>query len=482
MAHLGLRVRILLFFALLGLGGAAMFAAALWFAYGRLDPGAPLSAFVTAGLIGCLALWGLVVLVWLLFDENVAKPIERLAAGMRACAHAGVDSDLDLHAARYLGDLAPAATAVSGELSRSAMDTADAVASHTARLAAETRRLTALLSEIPMAMVLVGPDNHIVLYDAQAAEVLAQVAPPRLHAPILDYIDAGAWKKARTQLEKTGKEVEFSAKGAHGQFDFKARLKPLGQDGEGHTAGMLLLIEDSQALFSPTAARPVTYDFDLLSRPSPASIRDTPLRDLTYVVLDTETTGLLPHKDEIVQIGAVRVVNGRIVPGEVVDRLVNPARTIPPASTRVHGITDAMVAGAPEIGVAGAELHRFCSGAVLVAHNAPFDMAFLHRFGKGAGLAWDHPVVDTVLLSAVVYGTTQTHTLDALCDRLGVVIPERLRHTALGDAQATAEVLCKLIPMLAAQGYDTLGKLITQTSKHGRLLHDLNGGSGDKGA
>ncbi len=107
-------------------------------------------------------------------------------------------------------------------------------------------------------------------------------------------------------------------------------------------------------------------------------------------------------------------------------------------------------------------------------------MAFLKRQGKASGLAWDHPIMDTVLLSAVVYGTTETHTLDALCERLGVVIPERLRHTALGDAQATAEVLCKLIPMLAAQGHDTLGKLIAQTSKYGRLLEDLNSGGSDE--
>ncbi len=350
METLGLRLRILLFFALLGLGGAVMFAAA------------PLSAFVTAGIIGALALLGLTALVWLLFDENVTKPIERLAAGMRARAHAGVDADLNLHAARYLGDLAPAAFAVSGELSRSTMDTAETVAQETARLAAETERLTALLSEIPVAIVLVSPEGRIVLYDAQAAEALAQVAPPRLHASICDYVDKAAWDKARAQLDKTGQEVRFTAKGAHGQFDFDARLKPLGQGGEDHAAGMLLLIEDSHARFAPTAARPLTYDFDLLSRPSPAGIRDTPLGDLTYVVLDTETTGLLPHKDEIVQIGAVRVVNGRIVPGEVVDKLVNPGRPIPPVSTQVHGITDMMVADAPGIDIAGAELHKFSSG------------------------------------------------------------------------------------------------------------------------
>ncbi|MCB1328399.1 MAG: 3'-5' exonuclease, partial [Maritimibacter sp.] len=155
-------------------------------------------------------------------------------------------------------------------------------------------------------------------------------------------------------------------------------------------------------------------------------------------VFDTETTGLVPHKDDIVQIGAVRVVNGRIVPGESLDQLVNPGRKIPPASTKVHGVTDAMVADAPSMKIAGRLLHQFARGAVIVAHNAPFDMAFLRRHGERDGLAWEHPVLDTVLLSAVLFGASETHTLDALCARLDVTIPEAMRHTALGDAQATA--------------------------------------------
>ncbi|MEC8196696.1 MAG: 3'-5' exonuclease, partial [Pseudomonadota bacterium] len=71
-------------------------------------------------------------------------------------------------------------------------------------------------------------------------------------------------------------------------------------------------------------------------------------------------------------------------------------------------------------------------------------------------------------------GTTEKHTLDALCERLGVVIPEHLRHTALGDAQATAEVLCHMLPMLAARGHTTLGDVLEQARKHGRLLDDMN--------
>jgi DNA polymerase-3 subunit epsilon len=111
---------------------------------------------------------------------------------------------------------------------------------------------------------------------------------------------------------------------------------------------------------------------------------------------------------------------------------------------------------------------------VIVAHNAPFDMAFLRRHGARMQRQWDHPILDTVLVSAVLFGTTETHTLDALCTRLGVTIPPELRHTAMGDARATAEVLLRMLPMLEAQGVATFGQLLEETRKHGRLLKDMN--------
>jgi DNA polymerase-3 subunit epsilon len=221
--------------------------------------------------------------------------------------------------------------------------------------------------------------------------------------------------------------------------------------------------------------RPITYDFALIAPAAPTPLDNRPLQQLAFMVFDTETTGLLPHKDDIVQLGAVRVLNGRIIENETLDQLVNPGRPIPPASSRVHGITDAMVAGAPGPEDSIRLLHHFARDAVIVAHNAPFDMAFLRRYGAQAGLDWPQPVLDTVLLSAVLFGASETHTLDALCARLGLVIPPHLRHTALGDAYATAQALVAMLPMLQARGMDNLGAVIAQTRKHGRLLQDLNG-------
>ena len=101
-------------------------------------------------------------------------------------------------------------------------------------------------------------------------------------------------------------------------------------------------------------------------------------------------------------------------------------------------------------------------------------MAFLRRRSAQNGLTWDHSILDTVLLSAVLFGAAAPHTLDAICERLDVTIPARARHTALGDAEATARVLLRMLPMLEARGLDTFGKVIRETTQHGRLLQDLN--------
>jgi DNA polymerase-3 subunit epsilon len=466
--QLSLRLRIFLFFCLIALGGSAVIWGALYAGYSRAMSADLANGFILSAIISTLGLLALTVGVWLLFDENVAKPIERLSAQLRVRAHAGVDTQLDAQAARYLGDLAPAATAVSQALNETTLGTVEKVAMETQRLELEKARLTALLTEIPVAMILVSPEDQIVLYDGQAAEVLAQQGVPRLNAALGDYFDAASLSAARQKLVKTGQEVTLSALGQDGLQSYDMRMKPM-QGG-----GYMLVIDSTQAQISAEAARPLTYDFDLLDRKAHGDIDATPLRDLSYTVFDTETTGLLPHKDEIVQIGAVRVVNGRIVEGEEINDLVDPGIPIPPASTKVHKVNNAMVAGKPGIAQAGRHLHSFAKGSVIVAHNAPFDMAFLHRHKGKMGVDWDNPILDTVLLSAVLFGASQTHTLDALCDRLGVTIPPALRHTALGDAIATAEVLVKMLPMCEARGLITFGDIIRETKRHGRLLEDLN--------
>ncbi|MCV3271888.1 3'-5' exonuclease [Roseobacter sinensis] len=468
LTSLSLRLRIFLFFCLLAAGSAALAAGALAFGWSRGDAGLPTGPFLTAFIAFTFLNTGLALGVWLLFDENVAKPITRLSADLRLRAHSGVACDVDTEAARYLGDLAPAASALTETMSSSVMDTAAQVARETQRLKSESERLTALLTEIPIATILLNPAQEIVLYDAQAAAVLAQIAPPRLKAPLSDYFDMGAVAEAMEAFEPAPGPVSVRLQDATASLHFDARLKALGKDGH------MLMIDVDTAQSAPIGQRPLVFDFDLITAAETKEIRETALCDLCYVPFDSETTGLSIETDDIVQLGAVRVLNGRIVEGEVLNTYVNPGRPIPSASTAIHRVTDADVADAPDIATAGRRFHHFARDAVLVAHNAPFDIGLLRRVQGEMGVEWDHPVLDTVLLSAVVFGTTEDHSLDALCDRLAVSLPEALRHTALGDAQATAEALVRLLPLLEAKGIRTFGDLVDATRQHGRLLEDLN--------
>ena len=247
------------------------------------------------------------------------------------------------------------------------------------------------------------------------------------------------------------------------------------EPGAAGRARILLPLRAAGTTHSPEGPRAAVYDFDLMTRPPSGALAETPLRALTCVVFDTETTGLLPSSgDEIVQIAALRVMGGRRIQGEAFEELVDPGRPIPASATAVHHIDDAMVRGKPPISEVGRRFHAFARDAVLIAHNAPFDLEFFRRHEADIGARFDNPVLDTVLLSAVVFGQSETHTLDALTERLGIVIPPEARHTAMGDTIATAAAFEKLIPLLEAQGCRTFGETIAAVRRHGRLLKDLN--------
>ncbi|MFN6926169.1 MAG: exonuclease domain-containing protein [Tabrizicola sp.] len=688
LTRLSLRLRIFLIFA--GLAGAIVVATAvgLWLGYSRLGDPSAAQGFVQAGVLAGFAAVGLVASVWYLFDLNVAKPIETLSGALRARAHADVTAEMDAAIARYLGDLAPAAQAAAQSLAETRSALAEAVARETLRLGSEKARLEALLSDVPVGVILCSADHALVFYNGPAADIIGTGRAGGLGAgldrKLFDYLHAAPLRHAYERLLATGDPeavsdllctttagarvlagrmrllgegaagyvltlrditgemaaearqqamlegaldslrrssaalstlvgvmpegalpgpmqaalkdevarlaqavTRFGAAREEGQADaaalpqtrasdlaegLVARLAGHGVVATSESADLILrcngyevitlleglarrladraegalhlAIEEEdtgatirlswagprvgvgeldgwlalpltdetperparavltahateiwpealpggrQALCLPIRqarravarpkpiARKVVYDFDLLSPARTDRLAEARLDRLTYVVFDSETTGLNPRQgDEIVQLAAVRIVNGRRVDGEVFDTLVNPGRPIPAVSTEVHGITDAMVADAPSVEEVVRRFHKFAEGAVLIAHNAPFDMEFLRRVEGRLGLTFDMPVLDTVLLSAVVYGQHETHSLDALTHRLGITIPEEARHTAIGDTLATADAFLKLMPMLAGRGLETFGAVLTEVRKHGRLLKDLN--------
>ena len=223
----------------------------------------------------------------------------------------------------------------------------------------------------------------------------------------------------------------------------------------------------------PEESRPEYYDFDLFHRAgTQREFDDQPLDELTYTVFDTETTGLEPSAgDEIISLGAVRIVNGRLLKHEVFEQLVNPQRPLNRESSRIHGIDARLLVSQPTLDKVLPAFHRFCEGSVLVAHNAAFDMRFLELKEAATGIRFDQPVLDTLLLSAAVHPSLQDHRLEAIAERLGVRVIGR--HTALGDALLTGEILLKLIPLLAESGIDTLkqAREASQRTYHARLRY-----------
>ncbi len=216
--------------------------------------------------------------------------------------------------------------------------------------------------------------------------------------------------------------------------------------------------QTAAATLAPTDSRPEYYDFDLFKTTELThSMDERLLTELAYTVFDTETTGLNPSQgDEIIQIGAARIVNHKLLKQECFEQLVDPRRPIPPETVPIHGIQPEMVVGQPTIEQVLPAFHTFAQDTVLVAHNAAFDMRFLQLKEQQTGVRFDHPVLDTLLLSAVVHPNQDSHRLEALAERFNITIVGR--HTAMGDAMVTAEVFLRLIPLLAEKGIHTLGQ------------------------
>ncbi len=157
------------------------------------------------------------------------------------------------------------------------------------------------------------------------------------------------------------------------------------------------------------------------------------------MVFDTETTGLKPSEgDEMIAIAGVRVVNGRVLSGEIFERLIDPGRPIPKASIRFHGITEEMVRGQPSAREVLPQFQTFAGAAVLVAHNAAFDMKFLKLKEAAAEVAFEGPVLDTLLLSVLLHGDAPDHSLDA-----------------------TTAIFARQLGLLEARGIETLDQALS---------------------
>ena len=175
----------------------------------------------------------------------------------------------------------------------------------------------------------------------------------------------------------------------------------------------------------------------------------------TYVVFDLETTGFSSAKDKIIEIGAVKVENGEIT--DKYSTFVNPKIPIPFRITQLTSITDEMVMESPEIETILPQFLKFVGDAVLVAHNASFDVSFIEENCRQQGIEPDFTSVDTVGLARVLLPTLSKFKLNVVAKALN--ISQEHHHRAVDDARVTAEIYVKFIQMLEERGIETLDQM-----------------------
>lgn len=198
------------------------------------------------------------------------------------------------------------------------------------------------------------------------------------------------------------------------------------------------------------------------SKPAGVQLRldelDEPLSQTTFVVVDLETTGGKPGADAITEIGAVKIRDGEVL-GEFAT-LIDPGRAVPVHITHITGITTAMVANAPPIAAVLPGFLEFARGAVLVAHNAPFDIGFLKAAAAASATPWPaFQVLCTVKLARRVLTREEAPSVRLSALAALFKVGTQPTHRALDDARATVDVLHGLIGRVGNQGVQSLSEL-----------------------
>ncbi|MGN0350466.1 MAG: PolC-type DNA polymerase III [Roseburia sp.] len=191
--------------------------------------------------------------------------------------------------------------------------------------------------------------------------------------------------------------------------------------------------------------------------------------DDTYVVFDLETTGFSPDLNKIIEIGAVKVEGGAIT--DKFSTFVNPEEPIPFRIEELTSIKDDMVLDAPKIEEILPEFMKFCEGAIMVAHNADFDMSFIKKNCERQGMPCEFTIIDTVALARILLPNLNRFKLDTVAKALGVSLDNH--HRAVDDAGCTAEIFVKFIEMLKERGMVTLDDVNHMSSTSVELVRKL---------
>ncbi len=177
--------------------------------------------------------------------------------------------------------------------------------------------------------------------------------------------------------------------------------------------------------------------------------------DEDFVAFDIETTGFSPDNDNIIEIGAVKIKDGKII--DTFSALINPNRKLSSKIIEITNITDDMLCGKPSIEEVLPEFIKFCDKSILVAHNASFDISFINKNCKRQGFNHNFTVVDTLQLSRMLYTDLKKHKLDSVCKYLKISLLNH--HRASDDAKACGEILIHAINKLKDMNIFDLNKL-----------------------
>ncbi|MDH3581106.1 MAG: exonuclease domain-containing protein [Hyphomicrobiales bacterium] len=427
------------------------------------------------GSVALLAFLLALIIAWVVMQLRLIRPLETITREVETLAHAKKLRPMDIPDGHTTGGLVDALHGLIAKFIAARQETGKAVEEATQRGDRYKKRLEAILLDMSEGVIVCNLDNRILLYNKAAIRILKKAGALGLgrrlfglfeREPILAALDDLIAKQRADTTQKLSIRRQVTCTRLDKSAALKARLALICTD-EVETEGYVLtFIEadagaDEEDVLPP---RPEFYNFDLFKRQPEREVTEIPLKELRCVVFDTETTGLQPSKgDELVSIGAVRVVNGRIVSGETFEQLINPGKKIPKTSIKFHGITDADIKDEPSANEVLPRFHTFVGRAVLVAHNAAFDMKFLEMKERQSGVSFTSPVLDILLLSAFLHDHASDQSLAATAERLGVDISAR--HTALGDAMTTARIFLALLDPLHARGVITLGDAFDVSEK-----------------
>lgn len=308
-------------------------------------------------------------------------------------------------------------------------------------------RLATVLSSLDTGLAVVTEDGFVSLINPPALGLLGAEAA-RVGTSIFAALEYDSLSEAMSAADAAGTTIKATLHKVTGAV-VEARIAPFAEHG-----GYVLTFPEAG-----DAAGAVEHDLGLHDTLPPARPfgPETPLAELPVAVFDMETTGLDVRRDRPVSAGGVAMRGTRIYTTTILDILVHPGMPIPPASTRIHGITDAMVAGVPDFAGQWPVIRGFLEGCVVVGHSVAFDMALLRA--EAARLRIELPKMPTLctaLLCAALFPDDADVGLEAVAAKLGVSI--RGRHTALGDCLVTADVFAALVHHLAERGITTLGQ------------------------